>query len=92
MVVNDDKIVNAMASFGVCVYCFPGEWSADLVVGTVIVFTGILPIAKSEEGLAAIIGHGEHSPTPLVYFAHTTVLQRSAMRVSPSQYIASPAN
>lgn len=40
MVVKDDKIVNAMASFG-----------------TVIVFTGILPMAKDEEGLAAILGH-----------------------------------
>lgn len=40
MVVKDDKVVNAMASFG-----------------TVIVFTGILPLARDEEGLAAVIGH-----------------------------------
>ncbi|GJE94132.1 peptidase family M48-domain-containing protein [Phanerochaete sordida] len=40
MVVKDDKVVNAMASFG-----------------TVVVFTGILPLAKDEEGLAAVLGH-----------------------------------
>lgn len=40
MVVNDDKIVNAAASYG-----------------NVVVFTGILPIAKDEQGLAAILGH-----------------------------------
>ncbi|KAH8105371.1 peptidase family M48-domain-containing protein [Cristinia sonorae] len=40
LVVNDDKVVNAMASYG-----------------NVIVFTGILPVAKDEEGLAAILGH-----------------------------------
>ena len=26
--------------------------------GTVVVFTGILPVAKDEQGLAAILGHG----------------------------------
>ncbi|KAI0776971.1 peptidase family M48-domain-containing protein [Trametes elegans] len=39
-VVNDDKVVNAMASFG-----------------NIVVFTGILPIAKDENGLAAVLGH-----------------------------------
>ncbi|KAJ8488027.1 hypothetical protein ONZ51_g3798 [Trametes cubensis] len=39
-VVNDDKVVNAMASFG-----------------NIVVFTGILPVAKDENGLAAVLGH-----------------------------------
>lgn len=41
LVVNDDKIVNAAASYG-----------------NVVVFTGILPVAKDEQGLAAVLGHG----------------------------------
>ncbi|KAI0919900.1 hypothetical protein AcW1_002967 [Taiwanofungus camphoratus] len=40
MVVNDDRVVNAMASYG-----------------NIIVFTGILPVAKDEQGLAAVLGH-----------------------------------
>jgi len=40
MVVNDPKVVNAMASFG-----------------NIVVFTGIIPVAKDEDGLAAILGH-----------------------------------
>ncbi|KAI0721774.1 peptidase family M48-domain-containing protein [Fomitopsis betulina] len=40
MVVNDDRMVNAAATFG-----------------DIIVFTGILPVAKDEEGLAAVLGH-----------------------------------
>ncbi|GBE85642.1 Mitochondrial metalloendopeptidase OMA1 [Sparassis crispa] len=40
LVVNDDKIVNAMASYG-----------------SIVVFTGILPVARDEAGLAAILGH-----------------------------------
>ncbi|KDQ58056.1 hypothetical protein JAAARDRAFT_155715 [Jaapia argillacea MUCL 33604] len=40
MVVNDDKVVNAMATYG-----------------NVIVFTGILPVCKDEQGLAAVLGH-----------------------------------
>lgn len=40
IVVNDDKVVNAAASYG-----------------NVIVFTGILPVAKDEQGLAAVLGH-----------------------------------
>lgn len=92
MVVQDDKVVNAMASFGACVGCSLGAWDADHVAGTVIVFTGILPIAKDEEGLAAIIGHGERKSTPSVHLAHIVVLQRSGMLVSPSQDIVSPVN
>ncbi|KAH7889853.1 peptidase family M48-domain-containing protein [Phlebopus sp. FC_14] len=40
LVVNDPKIVNAMATFG-----------------NIVVFTGILPICKDEQGLAAVLGH-----------------------------------
>ncbi|KAK7696428.1 hypothetical protein QCA50_001085 [Cerrena zonata] len=40
MVVNDDKMVNAGASYG-----------------NIVVFTGILPVARDEQGLAAILGH-----------------------------------
>ncbi|KAH0830443.1 peptidase family M48-domain-containing protein [Lanmaoa asiatica] len=44
LVVNDPKIVNALASFG-----------------TIVVFTGILPVCRDEAGLAAVVGHGAHS-------------------------------
>lgn len=40
LVVNDPKVVNAMATFG-----------------NIVVFTGILPICKNEQGLAAVLGH-----------------------------------
>lgn len=40
LVVNDPKVVNAMAMFG-----------------NIVVFTGILPICKDEQGLAAVLGH-----------------------------------
>ncbi|KAF9650414.1 hypothetical protein BDM02DRAFT_1433520 [Thelephora ganbajun] len=40
IVVNDPKVVNAMASFG-----------------NIVVFTGIIPVAKDGDGLAAILGH-----------------------------------
>jgi len=40
LVVNDEKVVNAMASFN-----------------NIIVFTGILPICRDENGLAAVLGH-----------------------------------
>jgi hypothetical protein len=29
-----------------------------IAIGTIVIFTGILPIARDEQGLAAIIGHG----------------------------------
>jgi len=40
LVVNDERVVNAMAAYG-----------------NVVVFTGILPVARNEEGLAAVLGH-----------------------------------
>ncbi|KAI6043130.1 peptidase family M48-domain-containing protein [Pisolithus marmoratus] len=40
LVVNDPKVVNAMATFG-----------------NIVVFTGILPICKDEQGLASVLGH-----------------------------------
>lgn len=42
LVVNDRKMVNAMATPGV-----------------IVVFTGILPVCQDEEGLAAVLAHGE---------------------------------
>lgn len=42
LVVNDRKMINAMATPGV-----------------VVVFTGILPVCQDEEGLAAVLAHGE---------------------------------
>ncbi|OBZ73023.1 Mitochondrial metalloendopeptidase OMA1 [Grifola frondosa] len=39
-VVNDDNMINAMASYG-----------------NIVVFTGILPVAKDQNGLAAVLGH-----------------------------------
>ncbi|KAJ3556855.1 hypothetical protein NM688_g1791 [Phlebia brevispora] len=58
MVVNDDKMVNAMAAFG-----------------DIVVFTGILPVAKDEQGLAAILGHE---------IAHV-VARHSSERISSSK-------
>ncbi|KAF7791990.1 hypothetical protein EIP86_003017 [Pleurotus ostreatoroseus] len=58
MVVNDDKIVNAMTAYG-----------------DIVVFTGILPVAKDENGLAAIIGHE---------IAHT-VARHASERVSSAK-------
>ncbi|KAF9228591.1 hypothetical protein BS17DRAFT_772208 [Gyrodon lividus] len=40
LVVNDPRVVNALATFG-----------------NIVVFTGILPICKDEQGLAAVLGH-----------------------------------
>ncbi|EGO22941.1 hypothetical protein SERLADRAFT_471477 [Serpula lacrymans var. lacrymans S7.9] len=40
LVVNDPKMINAMAT-----------------VGNIVVFTGILPICKDEQGLAAVLSH-----------------------------------
>lgn len=56
LVVNDDKVVNAAASYG-----------------NVLVFTGILPVAKDEEGLAAVLGHGE---SPLLMIWNATELTK----------------
>lgn len=42
IVVNEGKVVNAMAT-----------------PGTVVVFTGILPVCQNEEGLAAVLAHGK---------------------------------
>ncbi|KAF9003084.1 peptidase family M48-domain-containing protein [Cyathus striatus] len=40
LVVNDNKMINAMA-----------------IPGTVVVFTGILPVCQDEQGLAAVVAH-----------------------------------
>jgi len=33
-------------------------------LGTIVVFTGILPVARDEQGLAAILGHGASTTWP----------------------------
>ena len=33
-------------------------------LGTIVVFTGILPVARDEQGLAAILGHGTFTSWP----------------------------
>ncbi|KAI0295074.1 hypothetical protein B0F90DRAFT_1213239 [Multifurca ochricompacta] len=59
LVVNDKKVVNAMAA-----------------PGTIVVFTGILPVAKDEQGLAAILGHGEFiHPNPILKFPFTLCIE-----------------
>ena len=61
MVVNDDKIVNAAASYGLfSKYHIVQQrnWSSS-PEGNIVVFTGILPVARDEQGLAAILGHGK---------------------------------
>ena len=60
LVVNDQKVVNAMAAPGKFLKLFIPQ---ELITfpGTVVVFTGILPVAKDEQGLAAILGHGMFS-------------------------------
>lgn len=32
---------------------------SGISTGNIVVFTGILPVAKDEQGLAAILGHGK---------------------------------
>lgn len=59
LVVNDEKVVNAMASFSAFVI-WPQTISICLFLRSdnIIVFTGILPICRDENGLAAVLGHG----------------------------------
>lgn len=58
IVVNDPKMINAMAS--------PGRYASNIsqnkyllsLSGIITVFTGILPICQDEDGLAAVLSHG----------------------------------
>ena len=61
LVVNDEKVVNAMAAPGVQAHLKPSRTCDSNVIrlGTIVVFTGILPVASHEQGLAAILGHGK---------------------------------
>jgi metalloendopeptidase OMA1, mitochondrial len=62
LVVNDQKVVNAMAAPGMQaqsqLHSLCSNNLTNFSLGTVVVFTGILPVAKDEQGLAAILGHG----------------------------------
>jgi hypothetical protein len=58
------------------------------LLGTVVVFTGILPICKDENGLAAVLGHGDSShPSHVGDGLILTInlwIQRLAMKASSS--------
>jgi hypothetical protein len=59
IVVDDPKIVNAMATPGKLILCRTGVWMTEPnSVGTVVVFTGILPVCQDEPGLSAVLSHG----------------------------------
>ena len=60
LVVNDEKMVNAMASFSEPqrLGSEPSRMLIDHSPDNIIVFTGILPICRDENGLAAVLGHG----------------------------------
>lgn len=60
IVVNDDKIVNAAALYGQLLNFIAIRMIVIKLelLGNIVVFTGILPVAKDEQGLAAILGHG----------------------------------
>ena len=60
LVVNDEKMVNAMASFSEpqLLGSEPSRMLIDHSTDNIIVFTGILPICRDENGLAAVLGHG----------------------------------
>ena len=63
LVVNDEKMVNAMASFSEPQLLEPESLRIliDHSPDNIIVFTGILPICRDENGLAAVLGHGMYS-------------------------------
>ena len=63
LVVNDEKMVNAMASFSEPQLLKPEPLRIliDYSPDNIIVFTGILPICRDENGLAAVLGHGMYS-------------------------------
>ena len=77
LVVNDEKMVNAMASFsepqflGFELLRILIDHSPD----NIIVFTGILPICRDENGLAAVLGHG-------MYSAYITCMNRSFLNIT----------
>jgi metalloendopeptidase OMA1, mitochondrial len=58
IVVDDPKMINAMAT--------PGRYTSNISLnnylllqsGIITVFTGILPICQDEDGLAAVLSHG----------------------------------
>ena len=64
LVVNDEKMVNAMASFSEPQFLGfePLRILIDHSTDNIIVFTGILPVCRDENGLAAaVLGHGMYS-------------------------------
>lgn len=66
LVVNDSSIANAAAGHGESIHSMAivdSCQSANILQGNIIVFTGILPIAKDDQGLAAILSHGKRDST-----------------------------
>lgn len=72
-VINDDKTMNAFVLPGVFEIkpIFVAQFWTDgrlsslhhrSVGGKIFVFTGILPVAKTEDGLASVMGHGSSLP------------------------------
>jgi hypothetical protein len=61
IVVNDPNVVNAMAVAGTFITCRTAVWMIKSNgVGTVIVFTGIIPVCQDEQGLSTVLSHGGH--------------------------------
>jgi Zn-dependent protease with chaperone function len=46
--------------------CDPSVVNAMSALGTIVVFTGILPLGRDEDGLAAILAHGAR-PSPFSF-------------------------
>lgn len=58
IVVDDPKMINAMASPGRYTFNILQNFYLLLQLGIITVFTGILPICQDEDGLAAVLSHG----------------------------------
>lgn len=62
MVVNDPKVVKVIGRFGQrLTAALTGKFLPNRLnnhTGDIIVFTGIILVAKNEDDLAAILGHG----------------------------------
>ncbi|KAG9318336.1 hypothetical protein JVU11DRAFT_424 [Chiua virens] len=58
LVVDDPKMINALTSYGTPHQRSLSPTPTPVSSGTIVVFTGILPVCRDEQGLAAVIGHG----------------------------------
>ena len=80
LVVNDSTI-NAMASYGIHSR-FSSTLMEDspnyILVGTIVVFVGILPFCGGEDGLAAVVGHGD---VPLIFLTQLSDMTRQPIEI-----------